>query len=633
MDATAAVSALDRNTNPQPEPFGTTDLKSPLVIRTSGVRRDTFAIGEIFCAVSCRLIFSIVVAALASPFAASAQGSTASDDLRSLVEAVTHKGCVDDHDYRSIAGVPCSDLLKAGGSDPDAVLQTLGESSRTRIDALTVQARKEDSACSQEVQKGAVGGTSVGPSADQFAKAIEQSAIEDAKNLTLPLGLMLSIPGLTQVQYDYKGLSNGPEVRTFKITGHVEGSVDSAKLLLKMDGDVDGDKNLYVEYTVNYRKTKSPFPAWSPFLDGAGDISRTFVRDVLDTLSAKASFSEKGQHRNNVQVWHDYEYDWQAEKAGAHPNDVVKQNGGELSDISNTPFGGDWVGTAWGSETRFEQTQRQFVGQLSPALAGAMKPEEGTGVIMSLNVKHESAFYFHIDYDGNVTGRGTITYTLDPNLCGVAVLTRQVNQQVNLMKYLPMVFQAAKWLGDLAATRFEAQAAAYPQQITQKMDEFIQTLPPKVEPSIGMGDVTKFLAAHPEIEAGGRVRNLAFADVDVAGFPKGRLWRPSGSASFPKIPEIVPAPTESKFVTGKWSQAFKLDESGWNGIPTGKDPFFRGGDSERMLMEYLAKVLPQDAAGTIKIYSRFPVCPMCTGVIEQFYWKFPKVILLVTSGN
>jgi hypothetical protein len=444
---------------------------------------------------------------------------------------------------------------------------------------------------------------------------------------------MLSIPGLTQVQYEYKGLSNGPEVRTFRITGHVEGNVDNPRLRLKMDGDVDGDKNLYVEYTVNYRKTKSPFPAWSPFLDGPGDISRAFERDILDTLSAKASFSEKGQHRNGVQVWRGYEYDWQAEKVGAFPRDVVQQSGGTLSGLSDTPFGGDWVGAAWGSETRFEQTQRQFVGQLSPAAAGAMKPEEGSGVIMSLNVKHESAFYFHIDYEGNVTGRGTITYTLDPNLCGVAALTRQVNQQVNLMKYLPGLFQAARQLGELAVSSFRAAEVTQPAQITNKVDEFIRTLPPKVEPSLGLGDVEKFLAAHPEIEAGGRVRNLAFADVDVAGFPKGRLWRPSGSDAFPKVPEIVPVPAETRFATGPWSQEFKLDQSGWNAVTTGKKPFFRGGDSERMLMEHLARVLPRDASGTIKIYSRFPVCPKCTGVIEQFYWMFPKVTLLVTSGK
>jgi hypothetical protein len=37
--------------------------------------------------------------------------------------------------------------------------------------------------------------------------------------------------------------------------------------------------------------------------------------------------------------------------------------------------------------------------------------------------------------------------------------------------------------------------------------------------------------------------------------------------------------------------------------PYRKKPFFRAGDSERMVMEYLAKVLPRDASGTIKIYS------------------------------
>jgi hypothetical protein len=577
------------------------------------------------------VITLIAVAALLLPSVATAQSSN--DDLRGLVQAVTHQGCASDPNYRAVGGVPCIDLLKSGGGDPDSVLQTLGTASRKRIDALSTQARKADAACGQGAAKTAAGGTSVGPSPDQFAATIVRSAVENAKSMTLPTGLMLSIPGLTQVQYDYKGLSNGPEVRTFKITGHVEANGENPRLFLQMDGDVEGDKNLYVEYSVNYRKTKSPFPAWSPFLNGPGDISRSFVRSILDTLSAKASFSEKGQHRNGVQVWHDYEYDWRAEKVGAFPKDIVKQSGGNLSALADTPFGGDWAGTAWGAETRFEQTQRQFVGQISPAAAGGMKPEEGAGVIMSLNVKHEAAFYFHVDYEGNVTGRGTVTYTLDPNLCGVAALTRQVNEQINFMKYLPGLFLAARQLGELAVSSFRTVEVAQPGQITSRVDEFISTLPPKVEPPAGLGEVQKFLAAHPEIEAGGRVRNLAFADVDVAGFPKGRLWRPSGSDAFPKIPEIIPVPSETRFVTGPWSLEFKADKSGWDAVTTGKKPFFRGGDSERMLMEHLAKVLPPDASGTIKIYSRFPVCPKCTGVIEQFYWKFPKVTLLVTSGN
>jgi putative deaminase of polymorphic toxin system len=579
-------------------------------------------------------ILLVVLAGLATPLRANAtQGPGADVDLRNLVQAVTHKGCASDNNYRAIGGVPCSDLLKSGGDDPDAVLQALGSSSKKKIDALTAQARKEDSACALGAAKGVGGGTNVGPTPDQFAAAIVQSAIENAKSMTLGPGLVLSIPGLTQIQYEYKGLANGPEVRSFRIAGHVEGNVDNAKLRLKMDGDVEGDKNLYVEYTVNYRKTRNPFPAWSPFLDNPGDVSRTFVRDVLDTLAAKASFSEKGQHRNGVQVWHDYEYHWHAEKVGAFSKDVVKQSGGTISDISNTPFGGDWVGAAWGSETRFEQSQRQFVGQFSPGVASSMKPEEGTRVIMSLNVKHESAFYLHIDYEGNVTGRGTITYTLDPNLCGVAALTRQVNEQVNLMKYLPGLFLAAGQLGKLAVSRFQTAAATQPGQITQKMDEFIKTLPPKVEPSAGLAEVEKFLAAHPEIQAGGRIRNLAFADVDVAGVAKTRLWRPSGTGNFPDIPGVVSPPVETRFVTGEWSQRYALEQAGVENLPPGKGPFFRGNDSERVLMEHLAKILPKDASGTIRIYSRFPVCAKCTGVIEQFYWMFPKITLLVTSGG
>lgn len=50
-------------------------------------------------------------------------------------------------------------------------------------------------------------------------------------------------------------------------------------------------------------------------------------------------------------------------------------------------------------------------------------------------------------------------------------------------------------------------------------------------------------------------------------------------------------------------------------------------------MEYLAQKLPSDASGTIRVYSKLPVCPSCTGVIEQFYRLFPKITLLVTSGG
>ena len=398
--------------------------------------------------------------------------------------------------------------------------------------------------------------------------------------------------------------------------------MDGAKLHLKMDGNVEGDKNLHVQYEVNYQKTKQAFPAWSPFLDRPGDLTRGFVRRGLNTLSATADFSETGQHRNGVKVWHDYEYAWHAEKVGAASRDIVKRGAGALEDAAWHPFGGDWVGTGWGVETRFRASRKDFVAQLSPRLAGAGASDAAANaVLMSLNVKHQVVFRFHVDYDGNVTGRGAIVYTLDPDLCGVAILTRQVNEHVNLMKYLPAVYTAAGLLGKRSVTRFQSTWKPQPSAITRKMDEYIAKLPPRIEPAAGARDAAAFLARyskHPQHAKLTR-KASAFIDVDVAGVPKQRRWAVSGETAYPDIPELVPLPTKTTFVPRKWAQR--------------RAPYLRSFDAEYLLLEWLASTVPKGASGTVRIYSKFPVCPSCTGVIEQAYFHFENITLLVTSGG
>jgi hypothetical protein len=166
---------------------------------------------------------------------------------------------------------------------------------------------------------------------------------------SFPHSFLLSIPGVTQVQYYYKGLSNGPETRDIKLKGRLEPVAGGAKLYLEMDGDVSGgDKRLFVEYTVNYRKDVRPFPTWSPFLQKPGDartsgIERIYRRvdtkkptqytdpvtgktktvfipeshtEVVDLLrgSPFAASHETGDHRNGVKPWLEYEYFWNASK-------------------------------------------------------------------------------------------------------------------------------------------------------------------------------------------------------------------------------------------------------------------------------------------------------------------------------
>ncbi|BDQ03653.1 MAG: hypothetical protein KatS3mg036_0354 [Ignavibacterium sp.] len=160
-----------------------------------------------------------------------------------------------------------------------------------------------------------------------------------------PTGLVLSIPGITQVQYYYKGLVNGPENRTFDISGKLSGN----SLYLEMDGDVKGgDKDLTIEYMVNYKKERAKFPCWTPFLNEPADVypsgeetlyeyvtiqkkfpikneetgkiteitvpeKQTKQKKVLHDLPF-ATFHKTGTHRNNKSMWHEYEYTWRAYK-------------------------------------------------------------------------------------------------------------------------------------------------------------------------------------------------------------------------------------------------------------------------------------------------------------------------------
>ncbi|MEW6758321.1 MAG: hypothetical protein AB1347_08880 [Acidobacteriota bacterium] len=119
-----------------------------------------------------------------------------------------------------------------------------------------------------------------------------------------------NVPGVTKVQYEYKGLAKGPEVRSFAIRGRAELTGSGIRLRLQQDGGVQGgDTQLWVQYTVNYVTEKKPFPCWSPFLDGPATV-------YVDrhTGAAKASFRETGDHRNGVKPWQEYIYVWEAEK-------------------------------------------------------------------------------------------------------------------------------------------------------------------------------------------------------------------------------------------------------------------------------------------------------------------------------
>ena len=205
------------------------------------------------------------------------------------------------------------------------------------------------------------GGLSVGPLSVEellynggvdYLKAM--STITDPISfLTATASLVLSVPGLTQVQYQYKGLENGPEIRKFSFNGHID---EHGKLFLNMTDILDGSDDLTVEYMVNWQTDRATFPTWSPFLDEGATIypgERTFTtydyvtKNVQKSYTAydpagiatqktvtvptptlvastlyrelpMAIFKASGTKRNKGAgyEWHEYEYEWNAYKMG-----------------------------------------------------------------------------------------------------------------------------------------------------------------------------------------------------------------------------------------------------------------------------------------------------------------------------
>ncbi len=225
----------------------------------------------------------------------------------------------------------------------------LGDHLVNKVKALDISHAQREAMCQCSAGIPAVGaGNKVGPSTvDELIKTfgvdVAKALFMDLATGSLPGGLLLSIPGVTQVQYYYKGLVNGPEVRNFTISGRIDGY----EMYLKFE-NADGDPQLYIEYQVNYQTDKSSFPIWSPFLSEPGMIvpSGTMTeyeleqyeveQEFVDPATGKkqkmkvprqrlvsedvhfdtpfAVFNEAGTKRNNVSVWHEYEYNWTAYK-------------------------------------------------------------------------------------------------------------------------------------------------------------------------------------------------------------------------------------------------------------------------------------------------------------------------------
>jgi hypothetical protein len=302
--------------------------------------------------------------------------ASSSQDVVNLASTILFNRCATGM-YNFGSGVDCSvlgnvavsqEIKSMGKILTDKALQILlkniAAEVKKKMEALDLNSQMNEQLCLCGAGVSTAAGTRVGPATLQqlileFGPDIAKAALFEAAIGSPPVGLLLSIPGVTQVQYYYKGLKNGPEIRGFDLKGNLTLDGDKPKLKLEMDGDVyDGDKNLTLEYMVNYKKDNPKFPTWSPFLKDAGDVHesgteivrerKTVVRreEYIDKATGKkmtieipeeitiekeiyqdapfATFDESGSHRNNVKVWQEFEYFWNAHKLAEPKDDEEK---------------------------------------------------------------------------------------------------------------------------------------------------------------------------------------------------------------------------------------------------------------------------------------------------------------------
>jgi len=317
-------------------------------------------------------------------------GNASSDDINKLAAGIIFNNCASGNSKfangiicRNIMGEAMETELKSWAEMAkdeliDNIMSELSEKYKEAMQSIAKESEKGEELCRCGAGASVNAGAKYGPSTLEelvleLGPEIATSALFESALGTAPVGLVLSIPGVTQVQYYYKGLKNGPENRTFNISGKLVAGAGN-NLFIELDGDVkDGDKNLTIEYMVNYIKENAQFPCWTPFLDDGADIfSEGYetvyeVKEIIEkkifkdektgqmitidvptkeTKSKKiyrsspfATFHESGVHRNKKSMWHEYEYFWNAHKLtepkdedSEEPDDQKKSQKRELED-------------------------------------------------------------------------------------------------------------------------------------------------------------------------------------------------------------------------------------------------------------------------------------------------------------
>jgi hypothetical protein len=269
--------------------------------------------------------------------------------------------------YGMVGGIPCSIITspavetemgsvakEIGKQSQDILLDKLNDVSKDAMAKLYQVEKHEEMACGEvgpgtfeqfktemvekftdlgkEEAKGALIGGLLGYVGGNITTGV-------AGGLSVPVDMMLSIPGVTQVTYWYKGIDDGPKheqqaKRKYNMEGHVDAG-GAPKLYLTMDELSGGPNSLTVKYMVNYKWDQGTFPAFSPFPEkpgemhtsgdviippsslpgsepakGKGPEGKKAKPKAVHMTAPYAVFHQTGTHRNGVAPWQEYEYYW-----------------------------------------------------------------------------------------------------------------------------------------------------------------------------------------------------------------------------------------------------------------------------------------------------------------------------------
>ena len=189
-------------------------------------------------------------------------------------------------------------------------------------------------------------------------------------------------------------------------------------------------------------------------------------------------------------------------------------------DSKFAPYVGDWVGTA-GAGKRASANHAKTL-PISCFMEFPIRWRHANNIqgnVMEVMVEHETEYEFTVDEHGHIEGQEEIVYNVSPNLCGLEVLTKQVNEAVNMMKYISTVYKLANEIGTGVLHTFNKDWLEKENELNTSLESLAEVetrIPPEAGRDAGKGadEIEKDVAkALEDLGAKPGTRRMAYDEI------------------------------------------------------------------------------------------------------------------------